>query len=108
MKTYDDYENITWDIYCTKNLIHSTEYHDRLPGCRVTQKTLKYTELAENKPTKPRNYLPTPKQRALKALKQDKEINLKKADKLKRPMLYSTYNQNQRKSNSKQRTLQTT
>ena len=38
-------------------------------------------QLAEIKPTKPKNNLPAAEQRALKALKHDKEINLKKADK---------------------------
>ena len=38
-------------------------------------------QLAETKPTKPKHNLPTAEQKALKTLKHDKEINLKKADK---------------------------
>ena len=38
-------------------------------------------QLAEIKPTKPKNNLPAAEQRALKTLKHDKEINLKKVDK---------------------------
>ena len=38
-------------------------------------------QLAETKPTKPKHNLPTAEQKELKALKHDKEINLKKADK---------------------------
>ena len=38
-------------------------------------------QLAEIKPIKPKHNLPAAEQKALKALKYDKEINLKKADK---------------------------
>ena len=46
-------------------------------------------QLAEIKPTKPKHNLPAAEQKALKALKHDKEINLKKADKGTTTVLFS-------------------